>query len=130
MRQKQPPCPHRIRRVAKQFGWVDHRLVRDRHIEACSHAAAALYLFLITVADARGLSYYADASIEKRMSMDHHTLCQARDQLIKNALIAYKRPFYQVLPLDPPPPPVQKRRACDQARSFGQVFKKIMEEAS
>nr|WP_181551156.1 hypothetical protein [Desulfosalsimonas propionicica] len=130
MRQKHPPCPHRIRRVAKQFGWVDHRLVRGRHIEACSHAAAALYLFLITVADARGLSYYADASIEKSMSMDHHTLCQARDQLIKNALIAYKRLFYQVLPLDPPPPPVQKRPACDQARSFGQIFKKIMEEAS
>lgn len=128
MLQKHPPCPHRIRRVPKQFGWVDHRLVRERHIEACSHAAAALYLFLITVADARGLSYYADASIEKRINMDHHTLCQARDQLVKNALIAYKRPFYQVLPLDPPP--VQKRPTCDQARSFGQVFKKIMEDAS
>jgi hypothetical protein len=85
---------------------------------------------LITVADARGLSYYADASIEKRLSMDHNSLCQAREQLIKNALIAYKRPFYQVLPLDRPPSPVEKRRACEQARSFGQVFKKIMEETS
>jgi len=79
MRQKHPVCPHRIRRINNQFGWVDHRLVRDRHIEALSHPAAALYLFLITVADARGLSYYSDRSLEKRLTMDSNTLNQARE---------------------------------------------------
>src|SRR6056297_2840468 len=97
MWQKHPVCPHRIRRINNQFGWVDHRLVRDRHIEALSHPASALYLFLITVADARGLSYYSDRSIEKRLAMDSNTLNRARDQLIKNDLVAYKHPFYQVL---------------------------------
>ena len=130
MWQKHPVCPHRIRRINNQFGWVDHHLVRDRHIEALSHPAAALYLFLITVADARGLSYYSDRSIEKRLAMDSNTLNRARDQLIKNDLVAYKHPFYQVLPLDPPTSTVKNRASCEQASSVGQIFKKIMEEAS
>jgi len=130
MRQKHPVCPHRIRRINNQFGWVDHRLVRDRYIEALSHPAAALYLFLITVADARGLSYYSDQSLEKRLTMDRNTLNQARDQLIKNDLVAYKHPFYQLLPLDPPAAPAKNRTNCEQASSVGQIFKKIMEEAS
>ena len=44
-------CPQRVRRIPSQFSWVDHRLVRDRHIESCSHPALALYLFLIAVGD-------------------------------------------------------------------------------
>ena len=130
MRQKHPVCPHRIRRINNQFGWVDHRLVRDRHIEALSHPAAALYLFLITVADARARRYYSHRSLEKHRTMDSNTLNQARDQLIKNDLVAYKHPFYQILPLDPPPPPVKSRANCEQASSVGRIFKKIMEEAS
>ena len=44
--------------VPSQFIWLDHRLVRERHLERCSTEALALYLFLVTVADAKGLSYY------------------------------------------------------------------------
>jgi len=54
---KTPILKNRIRKVPKQFSWVDQRLVRDRHIERLSHPAAALYLFLVTVGDAKGLSY-------------------------------------------------------------------------
>ena len=50
---KQPICPDRIRRTPKRFSWLDHRLVSDHYIDRCTHAAAALYLFLVTVADAR-----------------------------------------------------------------------------
>jgi hypothetical protein len=39
---------------------VDQRLVREHHIECCNVEALALYLFLITVADAQGFSYYGD----------------------------------------------------------------------
>ena len=63
MVQKIPIVPDRVRRVPRQFSWVDHRLVRERRIDNCSHPAAALYLFLVTVGDARGMSYYADGSI-------------------------------------------------------------------
>jgi hypothetical protein len=100
MTHKFPICPDRIRSVPEQFSWVDHRLVRDRHIELLSHEAAALYLFLITVADCQGLSYYADSSLCERLAMDSATLTSARACLVTSRLVAYKRPLYQVLALD------------------------------
>jgi hypothetical protein len=100
MTQKFPICPDRIRSIPEQFSWVDHRLVRDHHIELISHEAAALYLFLITVADCQGLSYYAEASLCERLAMDAATLVTARACLLKHRLVAYKRPLYQVLALD------------------------------
>ena len=100
MTHKFPICPDRIRSIPEQFSWVDHRLVRDRHIELISHEAAALYLFLITVADCQGLSYYAEASLCERLVMDAATLVSARACLLNSRLVAYKRPLYQVLALD------------------------------
>lgn len=55
--------PARLRKIPPQFSWIDQRLVREHHIERLSHAAAALYLFLLTVADASGLSFYSERSI-------------------------------------------------------------------
>lgn len=100
MPNKFPICPDRIRSIPEQFSWVDHRLVRDRHIELISHEAAALYLFLITVADCQGLSYYADTSLCERLAMDAATLASARACLLKFRFVAYKKPLYQVLALD------------------------------
>ena len=97
---KVPIAAQRIRKIPRHFSWIDHRLVRDRHIENCSHAAAALYLFLVTVGDAKGLSYYGDPSITKRLSMHQSTLNEARANLIRAGLIAWKKPLYQVLALD------------------------------
>jgi hypothetical protein len=77
-------------------------LVRDRHIERCDPPAAALYLFLVTVADGEGLSYYSDAALVRCLSMSTARLGQARDDLVRSGLIAYQRPLYQVLALDPP----------------------------
>lgn len=95
-------CPQRIRQIPAQFSWVDHRLVRDRHIERCDPPAAALYLFLVTVADGEGLSYYSDAALVRCLSMSSARLGQARDDLLRSGLIAYQRPLYQVLALDVP----------------------------
>ena len=95
-------CPERIRQIPAQFSWVDHRLVRDRHIERCDPPAAALYLFLVTVADGEGLSYYSDAALVRSLSMSVARLGQARDDLLRSGLIAYQRPLYQVLALGVP----------------------------
>jgi hypothetical protein len=54
--QKRLLVPARVRRVPQQFSWVDQRLVREHHIERVDCTALVLYLFLLTVADARGLS--------------------------------------------------------------------------
>lgn len=97
MTHKFPICPDRIRSIPEQFSWVDHRLVRDRHIERLSHEAATLYLFLVTVADCQGLSYYSEPSLCERLAMDAPTLASARTCLRNAGLIAYKKPLYQVL---------------------------------
>ena len=126
--QKHPICPQRIRRTPKQFSWVDHRLVRDRFIDQCSHQSAALYLFLITVADAQGLSYYSDKSLLLRLNMDDTGLAQARLELIRIGLIAYQKPIYQVLALDPIPTPIPAR-TTSTPQLLGQIFKEIIKEA-
>lgn len=95
-------CPERLRRVPAQFSWVDQRLVGERHIERCEAHSLALYLFLVTVADAQGLSYYSQASLARSLSMEVTRLRQARADLICARLIAYEQPLYQVLALDAP----------------------------
>jgi hypothetical protein len=97
--------PDRVRQVPPQFSWIDQRLVRDRYIERCNAQSLALYLMLVTVADAQGLSYYGDGSICRLLSIGQEELDRARADLVRVGLIAYQRPLYQVLALDPPPPP-------------------------
>jgi hypothetical protein len=119
---KYPINAARVRKVPRQFNWVDHRLVRERHIDKCTHPAAALYLFLVTVADAKGLSYYSDASIMSRLSMDGATVEDARANLICTDLIALKKPLYQVLSLDMHQ--TIERAAMDRPLSLGEILKK------
>ena len=95
-------CRQRLRRVPPQFSWLDHRLVRDRHLSRCSPEALALYLFLVTVCDGEGLSYYSDRAITGLLPLDGSALARARQQLLAAGLIAYQKPLYQVLALDPP----------------------------
>jgi hypothetical protein len=92
--------PERLRKIPPQFSWIDQRLVRERHIERLSHAADALYLFLVTVADARGLSFYSERSIGRYLAMAADRLDSARKELLRADLIAYQHPIYQVLSLD------------------------------
>ena len=98
---KSPILKQRVRKVPESFSWIDHRLVRHRYIESCTHEQSALYLFLVCVSDVKGLSYYADRSIMKKLGMDMQTLKEARSGLIKNNLIAWQQPIYQVLSLEP-----------------------------
>ncbi len=102
MRIKRVLRPEGLRRIPRQFSWIDQRLVSRHHIERCEPCALALYLFLVTVADAEGLSYYGDAKLTKTLSMPAAQLEQARAHLIRLELIAYESPLYQVLSLDPP----------------------------
>jgi hypothetical protein len=105
MMQKRLLVPSRLRRIPAQFSWIDQRLVRDRHIAQADCTALALYLFLLTVADAQGLSYYADASIGRLLALGPAQVAAARARLLRAGLIAYEAPLYQVLALDTPPPP-------------------------
>ena len=97
---KRPLCQGKLRRLPDQFSWVDQRLTRERYIDQLSHQACALYLFLLTVADAQGLSFYADRSLCQRLTLTPNQLQQARADLMRQGLLAYRRPLYQVLALD------------------------------
>jgi hypothetical protein len=115
--------------VPRQFSWVDQRLVRERYIDRLSHEACALYLFLVTVADAQGLSYYAERSLCQRLSMTATQLGQARHTLITQRLLAYRRPLYQVLALGTPPRQTGADASAD-AVDLKAVFDRIWEVLS
>ena len=93
------PNPSRLRQIPPRFSWIDQRLVREHYFERCSCDALALYLFLLTVADARGLSYYSQPRLMKSLKMGTIRFSQARTELIETRLIAYLHPLYQVLAL-------------------------------
>jgi len=96
--------------------------VQENYFTRCDHSAWTLYLFLVSVADAEGLSYYSDASLMRRLKMDGLQLSASRGQLLQAGLIAYEKPLYQVLNLDP----------VDQARSgptsVAEILRKVMGE--
>ena len=91
--------PERLRQLPEHFSWLDHRLVREHYIEKADVCAWALYLFLLSVADVHGLSYYADATLSQRLRLPADRLARARRDLIALDLIAYDPPLYQVLSL-------------------------------
>ena len=98
---KQPIYPHLVRQVPEQFSWIDHRLIREGYIDHISRDSAALNLFLVTVGDSRGLSYYGDKSLRIRLGLTADELAAAREILIAQRLIGWRHPLYQVLALDP-----------------------------
>ena len=137
--QKRLLLPSRLRRIPGQFSWIDQRLVRDQYIARCDCTALALYLFLLTVADAQGLSYYADASIGRLLSLRPEQVAAAREGLLRAGLIAYEAPLYQVLALDtpaPPRPPAQaaaprsRARGSAALRSLREVLREGLEVRS
>jgi len=130
---KQILCPQRLRRIPGQFSWIDQRLVRDRYLQQCDHAALSLYLVLVTVADAEGISYYSEASLERMLNMEHAQLLSARQQISQAGLILYRAPLYQVLSLELPldaagvsEPPAR----CGKMRPIGDILRQVLGGAS
>ncbi len=101
MNRKELISPERRRRVPEGFGWVDHRLVRDGHFMNCDNGALALYLFLITVGNNDGVSWYSDKSLCSQLCCGEETIRHYRRHLVDSGLIAWRRPVYQVLDLSP-----------------------------
>ena len=126
MRGRKPIMPQRQRRIPPQFSWVDHRLIRDGHVQGRSARALALYLFLVTVADAEGMSWYSEAALCRQLSWSGPQLQSARTELLQAELIAYRKPLYQVLDLSPMSRPLDTPRPGGEAVSVGDILKHIM----
>lgn len=92
--------PERVRRCPAQFSFIEHELVRAGHLRRAAAEAWALYLVLVTVGDEHGLSYYADQSLGRLLSLDLAQIVLARRQLVAAGMIAYEEPLYQVLSLE------------------------------
>jgi hypothetical protein len=128
MIQKRLIRPDRVRQIPPSFNWVDHRLVRERYVERCDCTALALYLFLVTVSDVQGLSYYSDASICRRLKIEPLQLSAARRQLEQADLIAYRQPLYQVLALESAVPiVVSPQPRTGQTQSAADILKRILQ---
>ena len=86
-----------MRTLPRHFAWVDHRL-RDR-LCALRLEEIALLFFLHLAADRHGLSFWSDAMIARKLSLDEGDVLQARMRLVAQGLVVYRYPLYQLLPL-------------------------------
>lgn len=126
MMQKKILRPDRLRQVPAQFSWIDQRLVRENFLCHGEPTAWALYLVLVIVADAQGLSYYSDATLSRLLKLDLLALAQARQRLVSADLLAYRKPLYQVLALPPAAAaPVSQRSG--QSLSVGDILRRVVE---
>jgi len=122
MMQKKILRPERLRQVPAQFSWIDQRLVREDFLRRGEPAAWALYLVLVTVADAQGLSYYSEASLARLIHVTPDQVIHARQQLIAADVVAYQKPLYQVLALDAEPAAPR----ANTPLSAGQILRQIL----
>lgn len=102
----------RIRRIKGSFSWIDHRFINNGFIQELSTGEILLYLFLVTVGNRHGVSFYGDDSILRLLKISRSCLHHARDSLIARSLIGYQEGIYQVLEL----PECGKERKNESAR--------------
>jgi hypothetical protein len=94
---REPIDPDRIRRIPRHFAWVDHRL--REILPALSLDEIAVLFFLHIAADRNGCSFWADATLAKRLGLREGDVIESRYSLIQKGLIAYRYPLYQLLAL-------------------------------
>ena len=95
-----PLDPSRTRRIPLSgFGWIDRRFFKSGYAAELSQGAMALYVFLCSVADQRGQSWYGEPRIGQFLRLSPSGLDRARKQLITADLIRFQAPNYQVVSL-------------------------------
>jgi len=82
-------------------------------------------LFLVCVGDDKGLSYYGEHSLMKKLSMDESVFEKARSDLVRMGLLAWQAPLYQVLSLEP----LEKSWRNGTSMMLGDILKSAMEAA-
>jgi hypothetical protein len=121
--------PDRLRKIEGSFSWIDHRFITAGFLQDLSTMEILLYLFLVTVSDRHGISFYHDDRVCSILKIPLTSLGEAREGLILRSLIAYEPPLYQVLSLPPhplsPPTAAQMRQRQRERNLF--YIKKIQE---
>jgi hypothetical protein len=109
MIEKSPLVADRVREIRGSFAFIEHRFLRNGFWASLGHHELLLYLFLILVADRRGLSYYSFDKICSLLAISADEYILARDALIDQDLIAFDGHLFQVLSL-----PAKPVRSPDQ----------------
>ncbi len=98
------PEPTKVRRIQGTFAWLDHRLLRESHLEQMTPVDLAVYVFLVLAANREGCSYYRKDVACKKLGIDWDQFEESKARLLERGYIAF-RPFtrgdvdgfYQVL---------------------------------
>jgi len=99
MIERGPLEPGRIRKIRGSFAFIEHRFLREGFWAALDHHELLPYLFLVLVADRKGLSWYSYDKICTLLRMSPEQYIAARNALIEKDLIAFDGYLFQVLSL-------------------------------
>jgi hypothetical protein len=91
--------PQRVRRIEGSFAFIEHRFLRKGFWIEMTHHEILLYVFLVLVADAQGLSYYGYDKLLSLLKLSVDEYVAARNGLIQKDLIAFDGTLFQVLSL-------------------------------
>jgi hypothetical protein len=83
-------------RWARSYSIIDHQILHGGYLHRLSHDSMILYLFLVVVGDPQGRSFYSDRSITEILRLSGPKLHHAREELISEGLISYRRPYWEV----------------------------------
>lgn len=83
-------------RWARSYSIIEHQIFQARYLHRLSHESMILYLFLVVVGDRQGRSFYADRSITEILRLSVSALNHAREELISEGLISYRRPYWEL----------------------------------
>ncbi len=91
--------PQRVRRIKGGFSFIPHCFVTGGYWGCLGRDELMLYLFLVTVSDRYGLSFYSAESICSLTHIPYKQYDPAREGLIEKDLIAFDGTVFQVLEL-------------------------------
>jgi len=90
---------YRLRKISGGFSFIPHRFLKGGFLKLLSVEEILLYLFYVLASDRNGVSFYRDEKIPEQLGIEMEGLETARKGLLDKGLIAYRKPYTQVLSL-------------------------------
>lgn len=95
----EPLEPRRIRYPTGAYGWVELRMVTEGHLQALDPCCALVYLFLCTVGNREGISFWSRSRMARTLNLSLEAVDAAVRTLAAADLIAATERIVQVLPI-------------------------------